>query len=352
MLSKYKAVNKQIVQSSLLCAPKGSIRFLIGASTLFNGLLTRPVNKAIGEKKIEEGLYAMYNNAVPILEVIVMMGIVMPQLNKIYSLFLPTRAAWLSTISTCLCLMISICLFLRVTGLRTDCCSDFNYEESLKGQGNSIRFNTPKDESKRNSLQKFLPESWKETAEGSSLIAKLLSYDWLKGKLLGSNPVGNGQQLGDGAEGDEAKERNAFAFDVLNRLITAPLFAGLLLAQLIELIPRLVIDTGCYIKTGKKAEFEDTERFFTKEVLFSFSRLLPIVPTSLENTILEGCFCGHKKGSDRKGTEMQNFSEEVVEEGDGCGSRVSPDFTVTGVSGVNSYTTESPEKKSCCHAEV
>ena len=51
-----------LVQSSLVCAPKGSLVFLMGFCRYLNGLLMSSSDSEKAKQKSKEGLYAMYNN--------------------------------------------------------------------------------------------------------------------------------------------------------------------------------------------------------------------------------------------------------------------------------------------------
>ena len=102
----------------------------MGLLRLLDGLLVARHDKEKGKQKTKEGLYAMYNNLIPFLEVVILMPIVMHIIG--FALgnnpLVHSKVSCVISLMACVLVMISVCLSLRAAELRKDCCADFDFE--------------------------------------------------------------------------------------------------------------------------------------------------------------------------------------------------------------------------------
>ncbi|WP_238522986.1 hypothetical protein [Neorickettsia risticii] len=157
-----RRVSIRMLQKSILCGFKGATHFLIGAIVATNGAVIRSTvpGGGSGPEKRYGGLYAMYNNIIPTLEVLLCMGVLCVLLERIaFKRVIPdpwVRAA--VSLAICVVLMMLICTLLRVFEARRDCCDDYDYDKSFdRAGGYGMHFDVPSCSGIRNSLSVLFP---------------------------------------------------------------------------------------------------------------------------------------------------------------------------------------------------
>ena len=258
-----KNVEKRMVQSSLVCAPKGSLVFLMGFCRYLNGLLMSRSDSEKAKQKSKEGLYAMYNNTIPMLEMLVLMPTVSWLVNAALknNPFVQERVAKALSLFVCMLFMLSACIAFRVAELRKDCCSDFDFKGHMQEEGEKL-FKIPDRENARNSLS----------------FAKF-KFDWLNQKSESLIGLISGET----DQSKESKEENASGIlNTIEKLLLWPFFGVLFTIQLIELPFRLLLDVFACIKnlSFEKTEFADTHKFIKQDMAFSLYKIAE-VPMSI-----------------------------------------------------------------------
>ena len=170
------------IKSSIFCAPRGFIIFLLG--------LVSAVHHSISgnEKKKKEGLYAMYHNAIPFLEVICIMVPIMMIMHKKTGKLSNLSSTVIAMISPFICLSTAfiMCMSLRLLGIREDCCGDMNYgirktddrhindNTFFDAEGNfqGVSFNIPQCKTKKENIPeyfyKYKSEDNKKTSDSKT----------------------------------------------------------------------------------------------------------------------------------------------------------------------------------------
>ena len=118
---KFHKPSLDMAQNSMLCAPQGFFFFLLAGVTAIDSVILDD------KKRKEEALYSMKKNVLPFLEVILIMLPIMVFMHKKANL--PTSIVNIITPLICITIAFSICMLLRISGLRDDCCNDINYKK-------------------------------------------------------------------------------------------------------------------------------------------------------------------------------------------------------------------------------
>lgn len=223
----------KIVKTSIFCAPRGFIIFLLAAISAIDSAITGD------EKRKRESLYAMYHNVVPFCEVVFLMAPLLFVLHtKVKSPVVRILAPFI-----CMAAAFSLCMTLRILGIRKDCCSDILYNDK---NPENFSFSVPKCSQTRENIPKYF---WEKSEDN-----------------YGSN---------------ERNKVHAFIY----KSIIFLLFVPLLVIQALDLVIRTIIDCVSYPFT-KKIPQDDTKKLKEEQIPGTFSVFLTCVPfykrTSLE----------------------------------------------------------------------
>ena len=193
---KVNKVTLGMLKTSILCAPRGFIIFLLGTVSAIDSVILG------NERRKKEALYAMYHNSVPFLEVSVLMTTIMivfhtrTNINKAIIPFI------------CLASAFGICMLLRIFDIRKDCCDDINYKR-----------NVIFDE-----CGKFLNFSFKIPSKDSDLSAIIPRYFFKE------------------SENDSNKTKRSGFHSFIYKLLCSPLLLTLLVIQSLDLVIRCAIN--------------------------------------------------------------------------------------------------------------
>ncbi|WP_227028940.1 hypothetical protein [Neorickettsia sennetsu] len=309
-------VNIKMLQKSILCGFRGITNFFIGAIVASNGAVIRSAvpGGGSGPQKKREGLYAMYNNFVPTLEVLVCMGVICVLLERLaFKKAITNPWARVATaVVICMALMMLICTLLRVLDRRRDCCADYDYDQSFNRMGGyGMHFNIPGHVESRNMLCKLVP---------GMRLSRFFAFDrHVPEPEEHSCPVVT--------PGEKA-------LHCLGALLSVPFWVAMLALNIIELPIAVIIDSlALCTRNGREYPFGGS-RDVVCQAIYSFYQLIEpvtcVLPEGMQRGIGAGFGAvvrrvlgmpgeGRRTGEREPGCQLE--SAEVLQEAEGrCSS--------------------------------
>ncbi len=141
---KFEKPSLKMVKSSVFCAPRGFFVFIIAFFCFIDSLISKGKKgkKSILEKRKREALYGMFHNIAPFLEVVLVLIPIMCFMHFYVAKRFNLSSTAVNLITALICIMFAftICMSLRMLGIRKDCCNDINFEKGIFNENGDFRW--------------------------------------------------------------------------------------------------------------------------------------------------------------------------------------------------------------------